>query len=354
MSLLAARLGFALLLSSPFAVWGQTKVVRLGLQAPQLYRQSPTRTDSAFRQLQPSIVTLLDSGKACGYAAMIDASGLYIAHHSTIAGNEVEGRFWNGTLAHLHVIGQDGCTQLVLLRSDYIPVDAHPVSAPAKDVDPGTVLVVIMEGGSVRARIESVDRLGVVRPSNRLLPLSEIRFETPAGSLAGALVFTEPGEFVGVLNATLSRRDQVVPVQTFGADATSGALKAFAAPLQSRGFIGPADLTVAYTPGVDVVRKVLDGFISPSHEVEHPTLGVFCRDGVRGALITSVQAASPAETAGLKANDLIIGIGNFLIRNQLDFAKVMLRQRPGDHVPIRIERGGRAMMRTAVIGQLTD
>jgi S1-C subfamily serine protease len=325
-----------------------------GPQSQQLQvRQMPSRNLPVFKDLQPSIVTLLDAGKPCGYAAMIDESGLYVANRSTVAAGEVEGRFWNGTLAHLHVIGQDSSTQLVLLRSDYVPVNAKPVSAPVKETEPGTPLLLVMEGGSVQGRIVSNDMIGIVRPSDRPIPLSEIRFETPIGSLAGALVFTETGDFVGVLSATLTRRVQPVSVFSNFAAPIDQTAQAAGGQLLSR-HIGPADLTVAYMPGVDAVRRVVDGFLSPSHQIAHPSMGVFCINAARGALITLVQPGSPADKAGIHAADMIIGIGNYLIRNQVDFAKVLLRQKPGDHVIVRLDRGGRLLMRTVIIGQTSE
>lgn len=349
----AASLGFAFLVANGSA-WAQTpvRVVKPGfgvLDAADQLRQAPSQDLPTYRQLLPSIVALYDDTRPTGAAVLIDRSGLYIAHHSSVPNQELQGHFWNGTVAHLHVLAQDSYSQLVLLRSDYVPPEAKPVSAPLKDTDPGTPLLVIVEAGSVRARIEAVDKLGLVLPYNRVMPLSEIRFETPTGSLAGALLFTESGEFVGVLNATLSRRDQPVVAPA----GVGGGVSAYQ-QLQSRTLAGPADLTVAYTPGVDVIRHVFGGFLSPSHEVEHASIGVLCRDGTDGALITEVQTDSPAEKAGLKPEDMIIGIGNYRIRNQLDFAKVMLRVQANDRVLLRIDRGGRLLMRSVIVGTTTD
>ena len=347
---LGARFGLFLLAASPLTAQPQVPF-RLHREPDLQFRQTPSRSEPTYRQLLPSIVTLEDNGRPTGCAALIDGTGLFIANRISVSGSEVEGKFWNGTIAHLRVMNQDGCTQLVLLRSDYVPPEAHPVFAPLRDTDPGTSLVVIMGTGSVRARVESNSLLGLALPSQRLLPLSEIRLETPIGSLGGALVFTESGYFVGVLNATLSRRETTT--------GTGNLLNYFGgyerSALASRGSGGgPADLTVAYTPSVDVIRKVLDGFNSPLHAVEHPSIGVYCRDGVQGALVTAIAADSPAEKAGVKPGDLIIGIDIYRIQNQLDFAKLMFRAKVNDKMLLRIDRNGRQMMRTAVVGQVTD
>jgi S1-C subfamily serine protease len=349
MRLLAVRPWLAALAVLPLIAQAQIPLW-FHARAQTGFRQIPTRSGNSYRQILPSIVTLQSNGQPTGCAALIDGTGLFIAHRDSVIGSEVEGKFWNGATSHLHVLSQDGCTQLVLLRSDYIPPEARAVVAPPRETDPGTALIVIMNSGSVRARIETTSLMGIVRPFQRLLPLSEIRLETPLGTLGGALVFTETGYFVGVLNATLSR-EQVTPVPAIAAFAAG---RAMYRNLESRSGGGPADLTVAYTPGVDVIRKVLDGFISPTHEVEHPSIGIYCRDGVQGALVTAIQPDSPAEKAGVKPGDLIIGIDLFLIRNQLDFAKVMFREHPNNKMLLRIDRGDRQLMKTVVVGETTD
>jgi S1-C subfamily serine protease len=346
MSLSAVRVGVLLLAAFPLLAQSQ-EVFRVR-ENHQDFRQVPTRTSAAYRQLLPSLATLQDHGIPSGCAVLIDPTGLFIAHQASIAGPEVEGRFWNGSIGHFHVLGQDPTTQLVLLRSDVIPPDARPITAPPGPAEPGTALVVVMTDGSVRARIESNSLLGVVRPSRRIMPLSEIRFETPIGTLGGALVFTETGYFLGVLNATLSRfppPPTALPPIRVGQNRIQELLS------RGGGSIGPADLTVAYTPGVDVIRRVLEGFTSPTHDVQHPSIGIYCRDGAGGALVTAVVPDSPADQAGVKIGDLIIGIDLYRIRNQLDFAKLMLRERLNSKIVLRIDRGGREFMRSAIVGR---
>src|SRR5579859_4177869 len=172
----------ALVLAAALAATGQGQVrwslIREIGDDSQL-RQVPSQSESGYRKLLPSIARLVSNGVQSGNAVLIDPTGLYLAHLASIRGPEMEARFWNGTIGHLRLISQDNTTQLALLRSDYVPPGAKVVSSPAHELDPGTPLVVILEQGAVRARIESSDKLAIIQPSNRLLPATEIRFETP-------------------------------------------------------------------------------------------------------------------------------------------------------------------------------
>ena len=116
--------------------------------------------------------------------------------------------------------------------------------------------------------------------------------------------------------------------------------------------VGPGDLTVAYTVGPMEMQRVVDGFLSPSRTVAHPAIGVYCKDhSGSGALIASVQADSPAEQAKLHAGDVIEQIGPFVIKDQFDFAKAMLKQKVGGRVDFKIVRSGTEMTIQVIVGQ---
>lgn len=61
----------------------------------------------------------------------------------------------------------------------------------------------------------------------------------------------------------------------------------------------------------------------------------------RGALVQSALPGSPAARLGLKAGDVLHGIGNTSIRNPADFATAFMRYRMQLRMLLRVERGGR-------------
>jgi hypothetical protein len=310
-------------------------------------RQKANMVTPPYRRLLPSLATVMVRGQSPSTAVLIDVSGLYLATKIVGATGEVELDFFNGHVGHATVLSQDGCTQMVLLRSDYVPNGSTPVVS-VLDTPPGTPLTVILNRGAVTARVVSDSRIGLVKPSNRVVPLSEIRLELPEESLGGAPVFTSDGEFVGLLSASLIHTESAA---TFSHAAYTSR---FGDRRQRSNFMGPADLTVAYLPSPDVIRLVLEGFESESHVVDHPNLGVFCRDGAGGAFIEEVVGDSPAAHIGLKEGDLIQEIGTFVVRSKSDFAKVMFKVRAGSKLPVRFDRDGKTMIREVTLGSSTD
>jgi hypothetical protein len=292
-------------------------------------------------------------------AVLIDPSGLYLATKIVGVAGEVELSFNDGHVGHATVLSEDGCTQMVLLRSDYVPVGSNPVTL-VSETPPGTSLIVVLSKGAVSARVVSDSRLGLVKPSNRVVPLSEVRLELPEASLGGAPVFTTDGLFVGLLSASLIHTESAAPSENsaFGGAMAglggSGGTRLRDTPRMGRNLMGPGDLAVAYLPSPDVIRLVMEGFNSPSHVVDHPSLGIFCRSGAGGALIQEVVNESAASRIGLKEGDLITAIGEFPVRNKTDFAKVMFKIRAGDRVAVRFDRGGKNFVREAILGSSSD
>lgn len=61
----------------------------------------------------------------------------------------------------------------------------------------------------------------------------------------------------------------------------------------------------------------------------------------RGVIVTQVQRNSPAERAGLKVYDIIVGINNFKINNETTMIGKLQEFRPGDVLDIKVIRDGK-------------
>jgi S1-C subfamily serine protease len=168
-----------------------------------------------------------------------------------------------------------------------------------------------------------------------------------------ALVFGDNGEFIGALNATLGAPQEVKP-NPLGQGLSDPAR--FPNIIGVGPKVGPSQLTVAYTTGAQIVKRVLNGFRSESHVVEYPTLGVMCTDaaGNQGALIQTVVPNSPAARGGLRPGDIIVDIEGGTIRNQIDFARVMLEQEVGKEITVRIRRGKDLMFLKTNVAKATE
>lgn len=302
--------------------------------------------------MEPSVATLVDHDRILGAAALIDDSGLFVAGQIPTNPGTVEGRLGNGQRLRMKVIRQDEDTGLVLLQAEHwVAGDARPFSAPMEEEQPGGRLLAVLKTGPIRAEFVSSHHYGVLGRSHRLVPLSEFRFEAPAETIGSALIFCENGEIIGALSATLRRRE-IPPAYGDGLTQIRPGLNLPRNLDQHPLVIGPSEMTVAYTVGPEVVRQVIEGFRTPSHEVSYPSLGVLCVDNIGGgAVIEKIQRGSAAAKAGLKVGDVIQDIGETYIRDQVAFAKVMFHQQIGSRVMIRISRGREVLLREVTIGR---
>jgi S1-C subfamily serine protease len=70
-----------------------------------------------------------------------------------------------------------------------------------------------------------------------------------------------------------------------------------------------------------------------------------------GAYVTSVSPGTPAESAGLLAGDLITGVNGDKVTSSDELGTAIRRNKPGDRVEIRWQRGGAERSGSVVLGQ---
>ena len=296
----------------------------------------------AWKKVQPSIVSIIEGRTVSGSAALISADGLFITHASAVSGVEAMGRTSTGRIVTLKKLATDEPTQFVLLKADIWMEDA-PALTIAPSVQEKSILA-ITPTGPARAEIVKA-AYGIVNPSRKVVSVNEIQLENNMRSLSGVLLVNLNGQLVGALNAALGMSAEQT-VQKTRADLNNRG----AAGLGGGGILpsrpptlqyGPGILTAAYSVGTKVLSRVVAGFLSSSHEVRHPAIGVFCRDAIPGgAVIETVTKDSMAEKAGLKSGDIILSINNRQVRNQIEFAQIMADHEIGEVLTIWIQRSG--------------
>lgn len=313
----------------------------------------------AWKKIEPSIVYVLDGPAVRGAAALIDGQGLFLADKSVVTDSKVTGKDSQGRTIHLILIATDKPTQLVLLKAEgWEESKAAPITLSESEAGSKS-LIAITAVGPVRAE-RGISTYGVVSPSQRYMPLSEIRLENTEPALGGALLFNLDGQFAGALNATLETppgqnnftRGTNTGATGFGGGGNSNKIMPPNMKADLRSQYGPGTMATAYTIGPNVLRRVIEGFKSPSHEVHHPTIGIFCKDAVPvgGALIEIVSEGSTAEKAGLRKGDIINSINNQAVRSQFDFARIMIDQEIGNKLQIWISRDNLRQMIEVTVG----
>jgi hypothetical protein len=70
-----------------------------------------------------------------------------------------------------------------------------------------------------------------------------------------------------------------------------------------------------------------------------------------GVRLTGVTGGSPADSGGIKAGDVLIGIGADTVANLVDFQNALVRHHPGDRVDIRVRRGEQTLTLPVTLGR---
>ncbi len=318
------------------------------------------REMKAWKKIQPSVVLIVNGDEVRGSAALISREGLFIAHATAVPQKKVDARRSDGSFVKLEWVAFDEPTQFVLLRAEEWTSTAVPISVVDSDAGSKSLLA-LTSTGPVRAE-RAKDTFGIMNPSRRVVPMTEVRLENNIPSLGGALLFDLNGKLAGALNATLSMSAEQNVQKARSADNSRGNSglagggggpgAALAPKTDTVGqFYGPGILTAAYTVGPQVMRRVVIGFLSSDRVVKHPAIGVFCRDAVpQGALIDSVTPGSPADKAGLFKGDIIYRMDKLPVGNLIDFSKIISTQEVGDTIKIWIQRGSLKQMITVQVG----
>jgi serine protease Do len=150
------------------------------------------------------------------------------------------------------------------------------------------------------------------------------------GNSGGALVNMK-GELIGINTAILSQSGGSVGI----------------------GFAIPIDLVMSIKKSIDKYGKVVRGWIGVSVQEITPELAKgLGLTAARGALISEVMKASPAEKSGLKQGDVIIGIDGKTVGNTSSMRFQISEVLPGASVKVKVLRDGKEKVFTVVAGDL--
>ncbi len=127
---------------------------------------------------------------------------------------------------------------------------------------------------------------------------------------------------------------------------------------RSGGFMG-----ISFAIPIDVAMQVKDQLVTHGR-VQRGRLGIaiqgvdkdlaqsFGLPDARGALVSSVEAGSAADKAGLKAGDVVLGVDGARIQDSADLPRIIGDKRPGSRVRLDVWREGKSRELTATLDEL--
>ena len=273
---------------------------------------------------------------SAGSGVIVDAENGYILtnHHVVENADKIQISLINDTSLDAEVIGSDALTDIALLKVDPEGLTELPIG-DSDTVEVGDFVIAIGNpfglGHTVTSGIVSaLGRTGISR--NGLEDFIQTDASINPGNSGGALVNMR-GELVGINSAIISRTGGNVGI----------------------GFAVPSEIAQS------IMRQILDfgevrrGLLGVTIQtIDEESAEVLGTEVDRGALITGIEPGSAAEVAGLRVDDIIVGVDDRRINNNRELANSIGLKGSGEKVRIEYVRDGRERVAIAELGQRTS
>ena len=282
---------------------------------------------------QDETVALIGRQRSSGSGVTVDPSGYIVTNAHVVRGAVrvrvfIAGVKGPGELADAKIIGVDRGTDLALIKVDRtgLPTLRFGDSDALRQGD------IVLAIGSPLGLKNSVS-MGVVSAPSRQInednPVGYIQTDASInpGNSGGALVNTE-GRLVGINSFIYS---QSGGSQGIGFAIPSSIVQNVYQQLKNKGHVHKGEIGVFVQ---DITPVMAAGLQLP-----RPT----------GAVVTDVEPGSPAESAGLKARDIVLSLDNRPVEYARDFELAFYRRVKGDHVSVKVLRDGQDLPKPIVI-----
>lgn len=292
---------------------------------------------SAVERVGPAVAKI-DADRHCGSGIVFTPDGLVLTNSHVIEGAPtVRASLPDGQVFRADEIGRDRDTDLAVLRL-LLPA-GEPASLAWAELGDSRALrvgqIAIAIGNpyglqhSVSAGVVSALGRSLRSRSGRLMDdILQTDAALNPGNSGGPLV-TTAGAVVGVNTA------MIASAQGLSFAIASNTAKFVAAKLirdgcVRRSYIGIAGQTVALPRAIARAHAVVDLQAGRGFQPGQPASGV---------LVVSVEAASPAETAGLRSGDILIAVGGTPVHGVDDLHRLLSEEWIGVSTPTVFLRG---------------
>jgi S1-C subfamily serine protease len=302
---------------------------------------APSDIAGIVAKAEPAIVAVTtnggpSSGNGVAGTGFVISSDGYIAtnNHVVEGASTIQVQLTSGRIIDATLVGRDPSTDLAVIKANAtgLPAvvlgDSNPPNVQIGDSVVAIGNALALEGGL------SVTN-GIISGLNRQVP------EQNGAVLVGMLqtdAAINPGNSGGPL---LDAQARVIGISTAVADPGQA---------QNIGFAIPISKAIPVFNDLRSGRK--PAFLGVSTTDLTPSIASQLHVSVTaGAVITQVSSNTPASSAGLKPDDVIVQIGQTAIKGSADVQTAVRAHQPGDTVEVIIVRGG---ARQTVSAKLTQ
>jgi serine protease Do len=256
--------------------------------------------------------------RSLGTGFIISADGFIVTNNHVVDGvDTIDVMFADGSQAPAEIVGQDAQTDLALIRVSGRR-DLHAL--PLGDSDailPGDWVVAIGNPFGLGHTVT----VGIVSAKGRNIGLG------PYDDYIQTDAAINPGNSGGPL---LDGAGRVVGINT-----------AIRAGANTIGFAVPVNLAKEIVPQLQARGRVTRGFLGVTAQpIDAEIAAVFGLPNQEGALVSQVTPGGPAEAAGIRRGDVIVGYRGEPIAQVQDLPRVVSRTPVGERVEVVVLREG--------------
>ncbi len=307
----------------------------------------PKDVQGVLQKVEPAVVVVRTGGATDAFAMgesqggegtgfVISSDGYVVTNNHVIegAGGRIVVTFLDGTDKPAKVVGRSPGNDLAVLK-----VDAH--NLPTAELGDSNSLQV---GDQVLAIGNALALEGGPSVTQGIVSAKGRQITTENGETLFNLLQTDAAINRGNSGGPLvNSRGQVVGINTAIAPPDQAQNVGFAIPIsQAR-------------PIIDELRQgrnVRTAFLGV--ETQTFTRAIANELGIRftpGAVVRRVSDGSPARSAGIKARDVIVKVGEVKVETADDVAAGVRTRRPGDKVSVEVARDGKRLTLTATLAE---
>ena len=297
-----------------------TAPVRTQMQLPQIPGDPGDPIQDFFRRFQIPMPQGDAIRKGVGSGFIVSADGYILTNaHVVDDANEVTVKLTDNREFKAKVIGVDRRTDVALVKIDAKNLPTVRIGDASKARVGQWVAAIGSPFG-----LENTVTAGIISAKSRSLPdetyvpFIQTDVAINPGNSGGPL-FNMAGEVIGINSQIYSR--------------TGGYM--------GLSFAVPIDVAMKVKTDLQRYGKVSRGRLGVTIQgVSQELADSFGLKKAQGALVSAVEAKSPADKAGIKTGDIILAVDGRDIENSIDLPRVIGETRPGTAVTLKIWRQG--------------